>query len=147
MSVRDIWESITEPRHLKTAYAAIYLIVLGIGAGSLVTPPAVMTGEIGELTSIAWSLLFIVGAIGGIVAVFPGWWWVERLAIGMILVGIGIYFAVVIWADMHDGGVTRYTQAGLSFLSGSVFYIRWLLIKKYSFEPRGGTPEWQQIPK
>lgn len=143
-SISAIWYSITEPRHLKATYFVIYLLVFAVGVASLLTPPAIIRGEVGDITSAVWSGLFILGSAAGAVMIFPGWWWAERLAIGMILTGIIIYVVIVIWVDLGDGPATRFTQAGLAGLSGSVFYVRYLLIKKYSFEPRGnrGGGKW-----
>src|SRR5699024_5788237 len=79
MRVRRLWESITEPRHLKVAYLVIYLLTVGIGIVTATSPPQSIEGPLGPILTGIWSGLFIVGGAVGAITVLPGWWWVERL--------------------------------------------------------------------
>ncbi len=54
----------------------------------------------------------------------------------MIWVGAGIYFYVVLSLHISQSG-SRLTQMGWIALGALLFVVRWLLIRKYSFEPRG----------
>lgn len=134
--IRRLWDSVTEPRHLKALYATIYLVVLGTGAVTLLAPPQSIEGELGQILTVAWSVFLLLGGFGGCLTVFPGWWWAERLSIVLTLTGIGIYGVVVASLQLAAGSGSRLTQLGIIALATFPFIIRWVLIRKYSFEPR-----------
>lgn len=135
LAIRAAWLRITEPRHLKATYALIYLLVLATGVATLLAPPQSIEGQLGNVLTIIWSVFLIVGGFGGALTVFPGWWWAERLSLILTLAGIGIYAIVVLTLQLISEG-SRLTQLGMILLAGSVFAIRWILIRRYSFEPR-----------
>lgn len=134
--IRRLWESITEPRHMKTAYAVLYMITILTGIATLLVPPSSIAGELGEPLTVAWSVFLIMGGFGGLLTVFPGWWWAERLSIILVWTGLVIYAIVVLSLHFTSSG-SRLTQLGVLGLAGGVGYIRWLMIRRYSFEPRG----------
>lgn len=132
---------VAEPRHLKTAYAVIYLLTALIGTVTLARPPQTIEGPLGPVASTAWACAFIVGGLAGLLAVFPGWWWAERaLAIAPALIGLGIYGTVVVWQHVQSvldgGGGSRLTQIGVILLASAPFLLRGLLIREYLYEPR-----------
>lgn len=129
------WHAISEPRHLKMAYVVIYGIVLTTGIATLLEPPRSIEGQLGVVLTIIWSVFLIVGGFGGMLTVLPGWWWAERLSIILTFAGIGIYGTVVLSLHLIAEG-SRLTQMGMILLATSVFAVRWLLIRRYSFEPR-----------
>lgn len=137
--MRALWERITEPRHMKVAYAVIYVATILIGLVTLVMPPQTIRGEVGPIITIVWASLFIVGGMAGLVTVFPGWWWAERLlGLGPVLLGLGIYLVVVIvlHAQAVETGGSRATQIGIILLAAAPFGLRFLVIREYSYEPR-----------
>ena len=138
--LRTAWESITEPRHLKVTYLVIYLVVVYTGVVTLIAPPRTIEGVLGSLLSLGWSGFLIVGGLGGLMTVLPGWWWAERLSILMASAGIGIYGATVFGLQVTQSG-SRLTQLGVIALALSVFVVRWTLIRRYSFEPRTGRTD------
>ncbi|WP_353809169.1 hypothetical protein [Agromyces sp. SYSU T00194] len=131
-----LWESITEPRHLKAAYFVIYAVAFVTGSVTLLVPPVTIAGQLGPAITVLWSILFIAGSTGGLLAVFPGWWWAERLSAVLIVTGILIY-AIVIGSLHFTHTGSRLTQLGVLALAASPFVVRWLLIRKYSHEPEG----------
>ena len=138
---RALWESITEPRHLKVGYFGIYLLTVAIGVVTLVWPPRSIEGPVGSASTALWASLFIFGGVVGAVTVLPGWWWLERaLAIVPISLGLLIYVVVVLILHFQglDQGASRLTQLGVILLAGTPFALRFLLIREYTFEPRRG---------
>lgn len=137
--VRRLWESITEPRHLKVAYFVIYLLTVAVGVVTLLMPPRSIEGPLGEALTTGWASLFVAGGLVGAVTVLPGWWWVERLlGITPIIIGLAIYLAVATilhWQGL-DAGASRLTQIGIILLAAAPFALRGLLIREYSYEPR-----------
>ncbi len=130
------WVAVAEPRHLKAAYFVFYTVALITGFVTLLRPPQSIEGAIGSPLTAVWAACVIMGAFGGLLTVFPGWWWAERLSITLIWLGAAIYFAVVLTLDISGTG-PRSTQMGWIVLGAGLFYVRWLLIRKYTFEPRG----------
>lgn len=132
---KRLWARLSEPRHLKVLYAIIYAIVLSTGIATLFEPPRSIEGQLGFTLTVIWSVFLVVGGFGGMLTVLPGWWWAERLSLILTLAGIGIYGTVVLSLHFLAGG-SRLTQTGMVLLAASVFTVRWLLIRRYSFEPR-----------
>ena len=138
-TVRRLWSSITEPRHMKVTYLVIYLLTVCIGVVTLLSPPQTIDGLVGPIITTIWASLFILGGLAGAIAVLPGWWWVERLlGIGPVMLGLTIYLTVVIVLHVHsmDAGSSRLTQIGIIVLASTPFTIRALVIREYSYEPR-----------
>lgn len=138
-AIQAAWERITEPRNMKVAYLAIYLVTALIGVVTLVMPPQSIAGEIGPLITTVWASLFILGGTVGAVTVLPGWWWAERLlALAPVAIGLAIYAAVVVVLHLQstDTGSSRMTQVGTIVLASAPFAIRFLVIREYSYDPR-----------
>lgn len=134
-----LWRAISEPRHLKIAYLAIYVATAIIGIVTLLHPPMSVEGPLGATLATIWACLYMIGGLVAAVAVLPGWWWAERLlGIIPILGGMAMYLAVVIWQHRHavEAGGSRLTQIGIILLACSPFILRGLLIRSYSYEPR-----------
>jgi len=133
--VKRAWESITEPRHLKATYFVFYGLALVTGFATLVRPPQSIEGALGTSTTALWAAFVIMGGFGGMLTVFPGWWFAERLSIVMIWLGAGIYFLVVLSLHINQSG-SRLTQMGWILMGAGLFFVRWIIIRRYSFEPR-----------
>lgn len=133
---RRAWESITEPRHLKLTYFCFYGVALLTGFATLLRPPQSIEGALGAPLTAVWAAFVIMGAFGGLLTVFPGWWFAERLSIALIWAGAGIYFNVVLSLQLSQSG-SRLPQMGWITMGAGLFLVRWLLIRKYTFEPRG----------
>jgi len=131
-----LWERITEPRHLKAAYAVFYAVVVGLGLIALIAPPQSISGELGPVLTVTWGVLALVGGGGGLATVFPGWWFAERLSIIVIWCALGMYLLVVIVLQFSSESGARWAQMTLFVLAAGLFYVRWLGIREYSFEPR-----------
>lgn len=133
--VRRMWQGVTEPRHLKVFYLGIYMVAFLTGVVTLLWPPNSIEGALGAALTVTWSVFFLAGGMGGMISVLPGWWWAERLSIGLCVTGIGIYGTVVL--SLHVTGTgSRLTQLGMIALASGVFLVRWLLIRKFTFEPQ-----------
>ena len=79
----------------------------------------------------------VVGGTGGILTVFPGWWFVERLSIVLIWTALAMYLMIVIVLQVTSDSGSRWPQMTLFPLAGGLFYVRWYLIREHTFEPRG----------
>lgn len=130
-----LWASITEPRHLKVVFFTGYCVTILTGLFTLLVPPMSIAGLLGPALTVAWSAFLLMGGFGGALTVFPGWWWAERLSIVLVWTGIGIYGLNIVVLHLTGPG-SRLTQLGVLALAALFFLVEWLLIRKYSFEPR-----------
>ncbi len=138
-AVRRLWEAISEPRHLKAFYFCVYLITTAVGMVTITNPPSSVEWRLGTALTLFWAVLITLGGLGGTVAVLPGWWWVERSSIGLILAGAGIYEATVLAAQINaEPGSSRWTQMGFIVLAAAVFIVRMMLTRRWDYEPRRG---------
>lgn len=136
--VRRLWGRVAEPRHLKASYAVIYALTVAVGLVTLVKPPRTIEGPLGAAATTGWACAFILGGLLGLLTVFPGWWWAERIAIGFVLIGLAIYITVVIMQHIEGlaSGGSRLTQLGIIILAATPFLLRVQLIREYLYEPR-----------
>lgn len=136
---RRLWEAISEPRHLKVFYLAVYLVTVGVGIATLIIPPSSIEGPLGPLLTRFWAGLLAVGGLAAAAAVLPGWWWVERAAMWLILTGSGIYASIVVYLQaVAPPGSSRWTQLGFITLAAAVFILRLILTRRWDYEPRRG---------
>lgn len=130
------WSRVTEPRHLKVAYALFYAVAILLGVIALTAPPQSISGELGPVLTIGWGILAMVGGVVCLGTVFTGWWFLERLGIVLIWLALGVYLLVVVLLQLTSSEGSRGAQITLFVFAGGLFYVRWWLIRAYSFEPR-----------
>ncbi|KAB1867347.1 hypothetical protein [Microbacterium algeriense] len=131
-----VWERVREPRHLKAAYAVFYSITITLGLIALIAPPQSISGELGPVLTVTWGVLALIGGVGGLASVFPGWWFAERLSIVVIWCALGMYLLVVVVLQVTSESGARWAQMTIFALAAGLFYVRWYEIREYSFEPR-----------
>ncbi|QYF98900.1 hypothetical protein [Microbacterium sp. PAMC21962] len=122
----------------KLLYALLYTVAVLTGWSTLWRPPQSIEGPLGSSLTTIWAIALTVGAALALLAVFPGWWWLERTGLFGLGAGALTYFAVVL--VLHFQGPpdsSRLTQAGfILMVVFSVCIIRVHEIWRYTFEPR-----------
>lgn len=136
-ALKRAWYRIQEPRTLKVFYLAVYLLAVWVGMVTLINPPTSIEGALGSAITAFWAGFIVIGGVGAALTVLPGWWWVEKLSVWLILCGIAIYQGVVIWLHIAGAeGSSRLTQAGFIAFAALLFILRLILTRKWDFEPR-----------
>lgn len=136
-AARRLWRAISEPRHLKAFYCAVYATTTAIGIITLVSPPTSVEGTIGALLTLFWAGLLTLGGLVGAVCVLPGWWWLEKRAVLLILAGAASYGGIVIYLQaIAPPGSSRFTQLGFIVLAIALFILRLMLTRRWDYEPR-----------
>lgn len=131
---RWLWESITEPRKLRTVYFFVYVVTFVTGLAVLSEPPRELTYSLEELVPLL-GVPMTLGGIFGAVAVLPGWWWVERLGILLASGAILIYAVSVIWVTARTE-FPAVSTLGMLALTAAVYVVRWIGTAHYRYEPR-----------
>lgn len=137
------WRQFAEYRSVKITMMVYYVIALLGGVVTLAMPPSTISQILGEGSSplvadflnIAWGGFFLLGGLLGLIAVMPGWWWLEKLGIRCIWTSIAIYFLCVFPLHFLAEG-NRLTQADVILMASGIFVLRYLMIRKYRYEPR-----------
>jgi len=121
----------------KGLYVAGWVATCVGGVATLFAPPMTIGVPLGPTLTAAWAWLWIVGGLLAAVAAVQGWWATERLAVGMIAVGLVVYFGVIV--ILHFGGTgSRVSQMTMLALAGVALANRVVSIWGHDYEPRGG---------
>lgn len=134
-AARRAWHRIAEPRVLRVVFLLGYVVTLCTGVATLTNPPTTIEGALGPILSVSWAVFWIVGGSVGALTVLPGYWQLERAAVGACLFGIGIYAVVVATLHFQSSG-SRLTQLGVLVVALLFYIVRLLLIRGHDFEPR-----------
>ena len=131
-----LWSKVNEPRIIAASHALVYFALLNAGLYALVNPPGTVDHAIGPL---AMNLLAGILAAGGAIGVptaLWGTWWLERTAIGLVVLALCLYLLTTLWMQYSSDGGNRFLQAatilGLIVLH---FPVRWHRVRQRPWDP------------
>ena len=131
------WLRVPEPRVFSVGWGIAYAVLLLTGLAALYSPPVTVVNEIGyTLAKVSIGGLNILGTIIAMISGYFDYWKGERLGIGftaaaaIILAGLLIYIN-----DKIDGSVL--VTLGYVAFAAVVLGVRYLMIRWYTFRPRG----------
>ena len=132
--IRRAWLKIHEPRVVAVVHAVTYLILMAGGATALIHPPTSISGEIGAVAMVLLAGMLTMGGLIGAVTVLPGWWWVERYGVALIISACAIYGWIISTLHFIQSG-NRLLQ--LSIVLGLIGHmvIRLIRIKERPYDP------------
>lgn len=131
------WMRVPEPRELSVVFTGAYFVAFLTGVATLTYPPMSLSKEVGGpqvMASVGVLLL-----VGSLVAMFGGareHWKVERIGLWLMAWAGLIYATIVLFLQFTSNG-SRLTQLGFIVLGLTVFLIRYLMIWRFTFRPRG----------
>lgn len=131
--LRSLWDALHEPRVVTVIYLVAYLVALGMGAVTLINPPATIEGALGFITPFWGAFLALGGAVGA-VACPRGVWWLERVGMGAVLIGLGMYVGTAVALHVQSSG-NRLAQVGAITLAILLFLARWAHIRWAALDP------------
>lgn len=103
-------EWIADPRAVSALCAAAWAAITAAGIAALALgPPSSIASELGPYLTIAWAGLYLTGGLLAMVGALPGWWYLERAGIILLVVGLVVYDGVV-WALHLTAGGNRAPQ-------------------------------------
>lgn len=134
------WTRVHQPRFVSVAYFLQYAILTAAGVYALLSPPGSIEGPIGAVAMTMLAVLLIVGSLIGAIAVLPGRYFLERLAVIAVALAGTIYVAVIIGLHASSPG-NRLLQAG--FIASFLIHqgVRWYRIKDRDYRPAAGAIE------
>lgn len=134
--LRTWWLEVPEPREISTIYTIVYLAFSGVGAITIIAPPAAVTHIATPGVIIAVGAFFIVGALtAGLGGAWENWR-VER--IGLALMAAALAGFAVLTLALEDTTIgTRIAVLILILIALAVLVLRWVLIRGYTYRPRG----------
>lgn len=131
------WLRVPTPREFSVAYTVAYFAALAMGVLILLWPPQTVSAELGGPAAImSVGILLVVGAPIGMMGGALEHWKLERIGLWFMSGALGIYWLVVLALQLTQTG-NRYGQLGGLFLGLMLFLVRWLMIRRFTFRPRG----------
>lgn len=129
------WLRVPEPRAFSIGWGIAYAVLCLTGLAALYAPPHDLVDEIGgTVTRVAIGGLNILGTVIAMVSGYFDFWKGERLGIGLAA-GAAIIFAGIL-LYLNDRGSTL-VALGYVLFSGVILGVRYLMIRWYTFRPRG----------
>lgn len=125
-----LFYKIKEPRIIRLVQLGIYLCMIGAGHYVIANPPEQYQSIIGSLAVVAFGGFLLLGGAAGAVAVLPGIWWLERLGVIAIWVGLAVFAVIAIALGVSLVGFL--TAVALALALGQ----RWSDITEYDLAPR-----------
>lgn len=128
-AAQRVFLRIEEPRVIRVFHFCIYLVLLTVSLTYLQTPAASVEGVLGTVIATNMAAAIAVGGAMGAVAVLPGIWWLERLAIISLVSGMAMY-VVALFAL-----VTSLIPVGITVSLILSLALRWIEVRKYQHAP------------
>lgn len=135
--LRSWWLRVPTPRELSMAFTALYLLAFGAGIVTLLYPPTSLSREVGGpgvMASVGVLLLF-----GSVTAMYGGareHWKVERIGLAVCAGALLVYAGIVLALHFQSTG-SRLTQLFVIGMALVAFLVRFLMIWRFTFRPRG----------
>ena len=131
------WLRVPMPRELSVAFTLLHALALGTGIATLVMPPTSLSREVGgpQIMASVGGLL-IVGALISMVGGAREHWKLERIGLWLQTWALLIYAAIELGLHFSSTG-SRLTQLGVIGMALVAFLIRYLMIWRFTYRPRG----------
>lgn len=132
------WLRVPMPRELSVAFTLLYALALGTGIVTLARPPLSLSQEVGGPQVMASvGVLLVVGALLSMYGGARENWKVERVGLWFMSWALLIYAGIAL--ALHIGSETgsRLTQIGVIAMALVAFLVRYLMIWRFSYRPRG----------
>ena len=123
---------IAEPRSESVGYFIVYGLMATGGLLVLVEHPMLFVDVLGDQLTTWFGVFVTFGGSAALVAVLPGWYWLERVGLYSIATGLALYGVVTTSVGITATGLT------FSFAFIGAFFIRWNRIRTRQTAPKRG---------
>ena len=128
------WLRIPEPRALSVIYFFAYLAVVVLGLAVVADPPRAVQGPIGELLTVAWAWMLLVGGSIGATTALQGAWFIERAGAILCMFAMAIYGISIASLPVTQHSLRTATLCFVVF-SILAFAARLVNTRRYSYDP------------
>lgn len=136
-ALKRLWHRIAEPKNVTVTQTVIYAAVVVLGIATLLDPPlsvAAATASAHNALTWFWSGCFILGGLAGMTGAPTGKWMIEKPGITLVLTGLLIYFASLVWR-LATGTGAGWVTMPLVIIAMGHMAARYFRIYRYSYEP------------
>ena len=127
----SIFMLIAEPRVQRLLQFGVYLSLFIAGTAFLAGgPPEAFKAILGGSLSYIFSTFIAMGSLFGLIAVLPGIWWLERVAVLLLFTGMLKYIVVSIAWGLPGASILLILAFSCTFVQ------RWLEIRRYQLAPK-----------
>lgn len=131
------WLRVPMPRELSVAFTLLYAIAFCTGVATLLWPPMSLSREVGGPQVMASvGALLVLGAVVAMLGGAREHWKLERIGLWLMAWALLIYAAIVTVLHYTSEG-SRLTQLGVISMALIAFLVRYLMIWRFTFRPRG----------
>lgn len=131
------WLRVPEPRELSVAFTLVYALAFTTGVVTLILPPTSLSREVGGPHVMASvGALLVLGAIVSMCGGAIEHWKLERVGLWLMAGALLIYAGIVGALHLSSSG-SRLTQLGVIGIALASLLVRYLMIWRFSFRPRG----------
>ena len=131
------WLRVPMPRELSVAFTLLYAIAFCTGVATLLWPPTSLSREVGGPQVMASvGALLVLGAVIAMLGGAREHWKLERIGLWLMAWALLIYATIVTVLHYTSEG-PRLTQLGVISMALIAFLVRYLMIWRFTFRPRG----------
>lgn len=137
--LRTWWLRVPEPRVFSIGWGIAYAVLCLTGIAALVSPPITIVAEIGYTAAkVSIGALNIIGTLIAMVSGYFDYWKGERLGIGFTAAAAALILCTMLAYVNHQrfDGSTLVVMGYVAF-AAVVLGVRYLMIRWYTFRPRG----------
>lgn len=128
----SVFMRIAEPRVFRVLQLGVYLFLGFSGVAVLFHPPENLENVVGLTLLYVFGAFIALGSFFGSVAILPGIWWLERVALISLTTGILMYIVMAVSLGSSPVGV------GVSIAFIFTFAQRWSEIRGALLAPKRG---------
>jgi energy-converting hydrogenase Eha subunit C len=125
----NLYLKIAEPRVIRIMLFWLYVIMLLAGLATMGRPPSRFEGVLGVTLVFIFAGFIFIGALFALVAVLPGFWWLERVGLILLISGMGIYSVAIVAL-----GASIFSTI-ISIAFALAFAVRFQEIRRYQLAP------------
>lgn len=127
--VLHLFDLVAEPKVEQIIQFAVYLTMAFPGAFIIIYVPETFQDAIGRSLVYVIGSALLLGGLAGAIAVLPGRWWLERMAIVSIWGGLAMFAVLAAILNVSPIGLS------ISICCGLLFIVRWRSIRRYQYAP------------
>lgn len=100
---RRWWAGLEGPAWVTVGQMMTYVVAAAAGVVAIVAGPQVLVGQVGWFLVLSLGVVLVTGGVTGFVSCLRGWWWLERVAVGLCALGWSMQLPSILTAELRPG--------------------------------------------